>query len=89
MCVMLLFFSLTLHPDRTLVATGQIGKAPYICVWDSVTTSTASILKDGHENGVAALGFDKDGLVRTSSCTIYNLLQRFSQSNKPLGLLLP
>ncbi|XP_041352370.1 echinoderm microtubule-associated protein-like 6 isoform X2 [Gigantopelta aegis] len=53
--------SLTLHPDRTLVATGQIGKAPYICVWDSVTNSTASILKDGHENGVGALGFDKDG----------------------------
>ncbi|KAK7103893.1 echinoderm microtubule-associated protein-like 6 [Littorina saxatilis] len=53
--------SLTLHPDRLLVATGQIGKAPYICVWDSNTTDTVSILKDGHQNGVGGVGFDKEG----------------------------
>ncbi|XP_012942464.1 echinoderm microtubule-associated protein-like 6 isoform X2 [Aplysia californica] len=52
---------LSLHPDRTLIATGQIGDAPYICVWDSATTDTVSILKDGHKEGVAALGFDKEG----------------------------
>lgn len=55
--------SLTLHPDRLLVATGQIGKAPYICVWDSNTTDTVSILKDGHQNGVGGVGFDKEGNV--------------------------
>ncbi|GFN97686.1 echinoderm microtubule-associated protein-like 6 [Plakobranchus ocellatus] len=53
--------SLALHPDRTTVATGQIGDAPYICVWDSATTDTISILKDGHKDGIAALGFDKEG----------------------------
>lgn len=30
-----LFFSLSLHPDGKLVATGQVGKDPYICVWDT------------------------------------------------------
>ena len=57
------FCSLTLHPDKLLVATGQIGKAPYICVWDSNSTDTVSILKDGHQNGVGAVGFDKEGNV--------------------------
>ncbi|KAL3875087.1 hypothetical protein ACJMK2_038022 [Sinanodonta woodiana] len=52
---------LALHPERTLVATGQTGKMPSICVWDSNTVQTISILKDGHENGVGAVGFDKDG----------------------------
>lgn len=32
--------SLVLHPDRRLVATGQVGKEPFICIWDSVTMAT-------------------------------------------------
>ncbi|KAK3092560.1 hypothetical protein FSP39_004442 [Pinctada imbricata] len=59
---------LTLHPERTLVATGQTGKSPYICVWDSASMEMVSILKEGHQNGVAALGFDKEGNV--SRCII-------------------
>lgn len=61
-----LFFclcSLALHPDRTLVATGQVGKDPYICIWDSYTVQTISILKDVHTHGVAGLAFDSDGQV--------------------------
>ncbi|XP_040207585.1 echinoderm microtubule-associated protein-like 6 isoform X1 [Rana temporaria] len=53
--------SLALHPDRTLVATGQVGKDPYICIWDSYTVQTISILKDVHTHGVAGLAFDSDG----------------------------
>ncbi|BFZ11617.1 hypothetical protein BsWGS_14656 [Bradybaena similaris] len=53
--------SLALHPDRTTVATAQIGDAPYICVWDTTTMDMISILKDGHKDGIGALGFDKDG----------------------------
>ncbi|XP_050404782.1 echinoderm microtubule-associated protein-like 6 [Patella vulgata] len=53
--------SLTLHPERSLVATGQIGKKPYICVWDTSTCETVSILKEGHEHGVSAMGFDREG----------------------------
>ncbi len=55
--------SLALHPEKLLVATGQIGKEPYICVWDSLTAQNVSILKDGHKQGVAAMGFDKEGHV--------------------------
>ena len=45
------------------MATGQTGKNPYICVWDSSSNETVSILKDGHQNGIGALGFDKEGQV--------------------------
>lgn len=47
-----------------MVATGQTGKNPFICVWDTTTMETVSILQDGHQNGVAAVGFDKEGGVR-------------------------
>ncbi|XP_055449170.1 echinoderm microtubule-associated protein-like 5 [Psammomys obesus] len=53
--------SLALHPERVLVATGQVGKEPYICVWDSYTVQTVSILKDVHTHGIACLAFDLDG----------------------------
>uniref|UniRef100_G1KXP8 EMAP like 5 n=1 Tax=Anolis carolinensis TaxID=28377 RepID=G1KXP8_ANOCA len=53
--------SLALHPERVLVATGQVGKEPYICVWDSYTVQTISIMKDVHTHGIACLAFDVDG----------------------------
>ncbi|XP_031213616.1 echinoderm microtubule-associated protein-like 5 isoform X5 [Mastomys coucha] len=53
--------SLALHPERVLVATGQVGKEPYICVWDSYTVQTVSVLKDVHTHGIACLAFDLDG----------------------------
>lgn len=56
-------YSLALHPEKLLVATGQIGKDPYICVWDTLSVSTVSILKDGHKQGIAALNFDPSGNV--------------------------
>ena len=56
--------SLTLHPDKSQVATGQTGKDSYICVWDSNSLATTSILKGGPNNGIGALSFDKDGQVR-------------------------
>ncbi|VTJ73342.1 Hypothetical predicted protein, partial [Marmota monax] len=52
---------LALHPERVLVATGQVGKEPYICVWDSYTVQTISVLKDVHTHGIACLAFDLDG----------------------------
>lgn len=53
--------ALTLHPNGRYVATGQIGKAPYIAIWDSETMETVAILKDFHERGISALGFSNDG----------------------------
>ena len=63
-------FSLALHPDKTLVATGQVGKEPYICIWDSYNVQTVSILKDVHTHGVACLTFDSDGQV----CIFFHFL---------------
>ncbi|KAJ8246474.1 hypothetical protein GJAV_G00268220 [Gymnothorax javanicus] len=53
--------SLALHPDRVQVATGQVGREPYICVWDTYSMQTVSILKDTHTHGVACLAFDASG----------------------------
>eukprot|EP01119_Soliformovum_irregulare_P013844 TRINITY_DN3722_c0_g1_i1.p1 TRINITY_DN3722_c0_g1~~TRINITY_DN3722_c0_g1_i1.p1 ORF type:complete len:1927 (-),score=428.61 TRINITY_DN3722_c0_g1_i1:16-5796(-) len=53
--------SLTLHPDRRLVATGQIGKDPYIAVWDTKTMTTVALLKHFHQRGICSLGFSHDG----------------------------
>lgn len=62
--------SLALHPEHVLVATGQVGKEPYICVWDSYTVQTVSILKDMHTHGIACLAFDLDGQVSTGFCSV-------------------
>jgi WD40 repeat protein len=55
--------SLTLHNDKVQVATGQVGKAPQILVWNSDTLETISILKDGHTDGIGILAFDGSGEV--------------------------
>ena len=55
--------SLALHPEGSLVATGQVGKDPYICVWDSTTCETVSILKDAHQRGISCLSFNSVGTV--------------------------
>lgn len=56
--------SLALHPDKVQVATGQVGKDPFICIWDTYSMQTVSILQDVHSHGVACLAFDSDGQVR-------------------------
>ena len=58
--------SLALHPEKRLVATGQIGKDPFICVWDSSTLKTESILQGEHQRGITALAFSGDGNVSMS-----------------------
>ena len=52
-----------MHPDKALVATGQTGKAPFVCVWDSSSLETVSILQGGHDRGISALAFSVDGSV--------------------------
>ncbi|KAG8126402.1 hypothetical protein E2320_021500, partial [Naja naja] len=63
--------SLALHPDRVLVATGQVGKEPYICVWDTYTVQTVSVMKDVHTHGIACLAFDVDGQIFDISWDLY------------------
>ena len=59
-----LSLSLAIHPDKIQVATGQVGKDPFICIWDTYAMQTVSILRDVHTHGVACLAFDSDGQVR-------------------------
>lgn len=67
------YFSLAVHPDKSLVATGQVGKDPYICIWDSYRVQTVSVLKDAHTHGVACLAFDSDGQVCISSSPVFGV----------------
>uniref|UniRef100_A0A3P8TGD9 EMAP like 6 n=1 Tax=Amphiprion percula TaxID=161767 RepID=A0A3P8TGD9_AMPPE len=52
---------MAIHPDKIQVATGQVGKDPFICIWDTYAMQTVSILRDVHTHGVACLAFDSDG----------------------------
>lgn len=52
---------LGMHPSGSIVATGQIGRVPEIHVWDTASKKTLSILKNGHERGVCAVDFSRDG----------------------------
>ena len=53
--------SLSLHPTKDLVATGQIGRDPEIHVWDAEELTAVSIFKGVHERGICALEFTQDG----------------------------
>lgn len=45
-----------------------MGKDPFICIWDTYSMQTVSILQDVHSHGVACLAFDSDGQVRPALC---------------------
>ncbi len=49
--------SIALHGDHCIVATGQVGDNPLICVWDTATLQTLSILHGTHTRGVANVSF--------------------------------
>jgi len=50
-----------MHPDKEIVATGQVGKMPIIQVWSTETMQTLVTLRGFHEMGIAAVTFNKDG----------------------------
>jgi WD40 repeat protein len=61
--------SLAVHPNGTIIASGDCGPRPLICVWDidssdwlnrSLTIALASV-RGFHRNGVSALSFSSDG----------------------------
>ena len=58
--------SLALHPGQQgIVATGQVGNDPLLCVWDTAAMHTISILHGAHTKGIAAVSFGgPDGKVR-------------------------
>ncbi|KAI3380118.1 hypothetical protein SNEBB_001204 [Seison nebaliae] len=53
--------SLSIHPNKIYIATGQVGAEAIIYVWNSQTQKTISILQGGHTDGISSLAFDNDG----------------------------
>jgi len=53
--------SLAISPCRRYVATGSNGNNPKVCVWDSFTTETKSIMEGIHNSAVLKLAFTLDG----------------------------
>ena len=54
--------SMAMHPERTLVATAQVGKVPAIHVWDADSLELACEPISGfHTRGVCAMSFSPDG----------------------------
>lgn len=53
---------------KSIVATGQIGKAPVIHIWNAVTRETQSILSGLYNNsqGICSLGFSSSGKLLVS-----------------------
>eukprot|EP00771_Trimastix_marina_P001226 gnl/Trimastix_PCT/2281.p1 GENE.gnl/Trimastix_PCT/2281~~gnl/Trimastix_PCT/2281.p1 ORF type:complete len:694 (-),score=216.07 gnl/Trimastix_PCT/2281:691-2772(-) len=58
---------LAVHPDGTLVATGEIGRDPPILVWDTLSMQTEMEFRGQHSHGVAALAFSPDGALLVSA----------------------
>jgi microtubule-associated protein-like 6 len=52
-----------LHPDKTIVATGQMGKTAQICIWNTQGIMKVESLLQGHIDGVGAMNFNADGEV--------------------------
>jgi len=53
--------SCAVHPQGHTVATGEVGKAPAIVLWDSNSGSTLMTMKGYHKRGVNLLTFSDDG----------------------------
>lgn len=54
--------ALSIHPNRDLVATGQVGKDPSICIWSTKTMELVVSMKQGRDTrAVRSLGWSKNG----------------------------
>ena len=63
------------HPDRSTVATGQVGREACILVWDSRTLKLIKRIPHACERFVGSLGFSADGkqLVSTGGDNFHSL----------------
>ena len=53
--------ALAMHPDCVTAATGQVGRKALLCVWDTYTMQTYSVIRGFHDHGICSLGFSSDG----------------------------
>lgn len=52
---------LAVHPDLEIVATGQAGRDPVVCVWNTKTRAVLAELRGFHQRAVTCLSFDATG----------------------------
>ena len=52
---------MSLHPDMDLIATGQVGRDPVVCIWSTKTHEMISELRGYHQRAVTSLSFDATG----------------------------
>ena len=52
---------LALHPAGNVCATGQIGKKPILCIWDTQSMQAIVTMKTKHGRGIPLLSFNDSG----------------------------
>jgi len=52
---------LAIHPELDIVATGQAGRDPVVCVWSTKTCEILAELRGFHQRAVVSLSFDSTG----------------------------
>jgi WD40 repeat protein len=53
--------AIAFSPNKTLIATGEIGAKPIICLWDAITLQPKFILKNKLTKGIQSLSFSNTG----------------------------
>ncbi|EKX32589.1 hypothetical protein GUITHDRAFT_82168, partial [Guillardia theta CCMP2712] len=57
---------LSLHPDFITAATGQVGRKALLCVWNTYTMQTLSVIRGFHDYGICSVSFNSDGSLLAS-----------------------
>lgn len=55
--------SFALSPNKDLVATGEVGRKPTICIWDSSSLTQINKFNSPLEKGIGVLGFSPSGSI--------------------------
>ncbi|OQR90411.1 microtubule-associated protein [Thraustotheca clavata] len=52
--------SIAVHPNRQIIASGERGLRPHICIWDSTNMNLLSTIRNFHTRGIAHLAWTPD-----------------------------
>ena len=60
--------ALAIHPNRRLMASGQLGKYPLVCIWDNDSCEEAALEHPDGMRGVTSCCFSADGTKLVTVC---------------------